>query len=141
MFIFEYLAFLVSICKDLQAVSGDCQKLDIGISQQCHHLLESSSQAHCHLCPFLMQQQIVERGDGVEQHTIHWRAGGKKIYKKTRLQPKTPFQIQNTHNYVTFLYKVHVLVTTGSIHRSHLWVQRCCQDDLESSIGLKLARS
>ncbi|TNN85822.1 hypothetical protein EYF80_004069 [Liparis tanakae] len=61
MFIFEYLAFLVSICKDLQAVSGDCQKLDIGISQQCHHLLESSSQTHCHLCPFLMQQQIVER--------------------------------------------------------------------------------
>lgn len=70
-----YLAFLVAICQDLQAVSSDCQELDVGIRQQGHHLLQSSSQAHGHLCPFLMQQQVVERGDGVEQHTVYWRAG------------------------------------------------------------------
>lgn len=67
----KYLAFLVAICKDLQAVSSDCQELDVGVGQQGHHLLQSSSQAHRHLRSFLMQQQVVERGDGVEQHTVH----------------------------------------------------------------------
>lgn len=79
----QYLAFLVAICQDLQAVSSDCQELDVGIRQQGHHLLQSSSQTHRHLCPFLMQQQVVECGDGVEQHTVHWRAE-KNIQNKKR---------------------------------------------------------
>lgn len=69
---FKYLALLVAICQDLQAVSSDCQELDISIRQQGHHLLQSSSQAHRHLGPFLMQQQVVEGGDGIEQNTVHW---------------------------------------------------------------------
>lgn len=68
---FKYLAFLVTIRQDLQAVSSDGQEFDIGIGQQGHHFLQSSSQTHCHLCPFLMQQQVVERGDRVEQNTVH----------------------------------------------------------------------
>lgn len=82
-FVLQYLALLVSIRKDLQAVSSDGQELDVGIRQQGHHFLESSSQTHRHLCPLLVQQQIVERGDGVEQHTVDWRAE-----KRNRVQGK-----------------------------------------------------
>lgn len=68
----QYLALLVAVGQDLQAVSGDGQELHVGVGQQSHHLLQSSCQAHSHLRSFLMQQQVVERGDGVEQNAVHW---------------------------------------------------------------------
>lgn len=89
---FKYLALLVAICQDLQAVSSDCQELDISIRQQGYHLLQSSSQAHRHLGPFLMQQQVVEGGDGVEQNTVHWWTG-----KTQKQKNKTTFTVKTSY--------------------------------------------
>lgn len=68
-----YLALLVAVGQDLQAVSGDGEELDVGLAEQGHHLLQAPGQAHSHLGPFLVQQQVVERGDSVEEHRVHWR--------------------------------------------------------------------
>lgn len=70
----RYLALLVAVGQNLQAVGGDGQELDVGVGEQSHHLLQASGQAHGHLGAFLVQQQVVERGDGVEENAVHWRA-------------------------------------------------------------------
>lgn len=67
----NYLALLVAVRQDLETVGSNCQELDIGVGQQGHHLLQSPSQTHCHLCTLLMQQQVVKCGDGVEQDAVH----------------------------------------------------------------------
>lgn len=104
LYAFPYLAFLVAISQDLQAVGSDGQKLDVGISQQGHHLLQASSQAHRHLGTLLVQQKVVECGDGVEQHTVHWRAG----------ETETKFLLDNFNS----MYDIFQHVSHQSHHAS-----------------------
>ena len=64
-----HLALLVAISEDLQTVSGDGQELDVVVAlKQSHHLLQATGQSHSHLGAFLVQQQVVQGGDGIEQH-------------------------------------------------------------------------
>lgn len=72
------LALLVAIGQQLQAVCGDGQELGVALIQQGHHPLQAVSQTHSHLCSLLVQQQVVQRGDGVEQHGLHGGAEGEK---------------------------------------------------------------
>lgn len=62
-----YLAFLVPIGKQLQAVGGDGKKFWVVLGQQGNHLLKAIRQAHGHLGTFLVQQQVVKGGDGIKQ--------------------------------------------------------------------------
>ena len=55
----QYLALLVSVGEDLEAVGGDGEELDVVARKQCHHLLQSSSQTHRVLGALLVQQQVV----------------------------------------------------------------------------------
>ena len=71
----SHLALLVAVRQNLQAVGGDGQKLDVGVGEQGHQLLQASGQAHRHLGSLLVQQQVVEGGDGIEQHRVHRGAG------------------------------------------------------------------
>lgn len=73
-----HLALLVAIGQQLQTVCGDGQELGIALIQQGNHPLQTISQANGHLGSFLMQQQVVERGDGVEENRLHGRAEGEK---------------------------------------------------------------
>jgi len=74
------LALLVAVRQKLQAVRGDGQELGVALLQQGNHLLQAVGQADRHLGSFLVQQQVVERGDGVEEHRLHGGAvGGKRV--------------------------------------------------------------
>ena len=66
-----HLALLVAIGQELQAVGGDGQELGVVLVEQGHHLLQSVCQAHCHLGTLLVEQQVVQRGDGIEQDRLH----------------------------------------------------------------------
>ena len=69
-----YLALLVAVSQDLQAVGDDGQELDVITGQQGNHLLETTGQTDSHLGSFLVEEEVVEGGDGIEEHRLHWRA-------------------------------------------------------------------
>ncbi|KAF3844014.1 hypothetical protein F7725_016062 [Dissostichus mawsoni] len=64
--------------QQLQTVRGDGQELGVALLQQGNHLLQAVGQTDGHLGSFLVQQQVVQRGDGVEEHRLHGRAEGGK---------------------------------------------------------------
>lgn len=70
-----HLALLVAVGQELQAVGGDSQELGIVLVEQRHHLLQPVRQAHRHLGALLVEQQVVQRGNGVEQDRLHGGAG------------------------------------------------------------------
>lgn len=54
--------------QELQAVGGDGQELGVVLVEQGHHLLQPRLPVHtCHLGTLLVEQQVVQRGDGIEQ--------------------------------------------------------------------------
>lgn len=61
-----YLALLVAIGQELQTVSGDGQELGVTLFQQGNHPLQAVSKTHRHLGPLLVQEQVVEGGDGIK---------------------------------------------------------------------------
>ncbi len=73
-----HLALLVAVGQQLQTVCGDGQELGVALIQQGNHLLQAVGQTNGHLSSFLVQQQVVERGDGIEEHRLHGRAEGDK---------------------------------------------------------------
>lgn len=73
-----HLALLVPVGEELKAVSGDSQELGVVLVQQGNHLLQAVGQAHSHLGPFLVEQQVVQGGDGVEEDRLDWRAAGRQ---------------------------------------------------------------
>lgn len=70
-----HLALLIAIGQELQAVGGDSQELRVVLVEEGHHLLQPISQAHRHLGALLVEQQVVQRGDGVEQDRLHRGTG------------------------------------------------------------------
>ncbi|TNN71254.1 hypothetical protein EYF80_018602 [Liparis tanakae] len=68
--------------QELQTVGGDGQELGVALLQQGNHLLQAVGQADRHLGSLLVQQQVVERGDGVEEHGLHGGAAGGKRVKR-----------------------------------------------------------
>ena len=70
-----HLALLVAVGQELQAVGGDGQELGVVLVEQGHHLLQPVCQAHRHLGTLLVEQQVVQRGDGVEKDRLHGGAG------------------------------------------------------------------
>lgn len=73
-----HLALLVAVGQQLQTVCGDGQELGVALLQQGNHPLQAVGQTHGHLSSLLVQQQVVERGDGVEEHRLHGRTGGRE---------------------------------------------------------------
>lgn len=73
-----HLALLVPVGEELQAVGGDSQELGVVLVQQGNHLLQAVGQAHSHLGPFLVEQQVVQGGDGVEEDRLDRRAAGRR---------------------------------------------------------------
>lgn len=76
--LYTHLALLVAVGQQLQTVCGDGQELGVALIQQGNHLLQAVGQTNGHLSSFLVQQQVVERGDGIEEHRLHGRAEGDK---------------------------------------------------------------
>ena len=62
----DQLALLIAIRQNLEAIRDDGQKLDIVPLEQGHHLLEATGQPDGHLGSLLVQEEVVQRGDGVE---------------------------------------------------------------------------
>lgn len=67
---YTHLALLVAVGEKLKAICSNGQELGVGFLQQWHHPLQAISQTYGHLGPLLVQKQVVECGDGVEQHRL-----------------------------------------------------------------------
>ena len=110
-----HLALLVAIGQQLQAVCGDSQELGVALVQQGNHPLQAVSQTNSHLCSFLVQQQVVKCGDGVEEHRLHGRAEGEKwvCYEEKKYNFK-PFFLLTFFVGANYFRMLHFLM--GLVH-------------------------
>lgn len=68
----DQLALLVTVGQDLKAIGDDGQEFDVVPLQQSDHLLQTTGQSDGHLGTVLVEQQVVQGGDGVEENAFDW---------------------------------------------------------------------
>jgi len=69
----DQLGLLISVGQYLKTVRDDGQELDVVPLQQGNHLWDTSGKPDGILRPFLVQEEVVQGGDCVEEHTLYWR--------------------------------------------------------------------